>query len=292
MRLPLGHEHWPARGPGPITLGLLLAFASTAIAQVPESSTIPFSASGQTASPAGVLSAAPRSSAEGAAPDTKSPGRPVLSAAQVPSPTLSSAAWTGAPPWRTPDSGASSTALAPGASPGYNGAYGTGSLAGGFAGAVPQFRAPGSTGRPAPTPPSFAPPVNPYVSTAAPAAVPLSASPTGSVGPVTEKPFSDYRLPPAISPYMNLYRFNPLTGVDNYNLFVRPILEQEAFNRQTSAQLRSLRTATQAVLTAPPAGQSGAATGAIWQGQAIQPSAATFMNLQPYYPAFSPSGRR
>lgn len=120
--------------------------------------------------------------------------------------------------------------------------------------------------------------------------MPLSSAATVSPAPVAEKPFSDYRLPPAISPYMNLYRFNPLTGVDNYNLFVRPILEQEAFNRQTTAQLRSLRTATQAVLAAP-AGQSGPATGAIWQGQALQPSAATFMNLQPYYPAFS-AGRR
>lgn len=112
------------------------------------------------------------------------------------------------------------------------------------------------------------------------------------VGPVAEKPFSDYRLPPAISPYMNLYRFNPATGVDNYNLFVRPILEQEAFNRQTAAQLRSLRTATQAALAAPPSGQMGPATGAIWQGQALQPAPATFMNLQPYYPAFPAGGRK
>ncbi len=91
------------------------------------------------------------------------------------------------------------------------------------------------------------------------------------VGPVAEKPFSDYRLPPAISPYMNLYRFNPATGVDNYNLFVRPILEQEAFNRQTAAQLRSLRTATQAALAAPPSGQMGPATVPSGRGKPSSP---------------------
>lgn len=142
-------------------------------------------------------------------------------------------------------------------------------------------------------PPNVAPPVNPFVSASAPAStVPMSPAPVSSAWPVSEKPFSDYRLPPAISPYMNLYRFNPLTGVDNYNLFVRPILEQEAFNRQTASQLRSLHTATQAALTAPQSGQPSLPAGAIWQGQALQPGAATFMNLQPYYPAYTTGGRR
>ncbi len=158
---------------------------------------------------------------------------------------------------------------------------------------MPPFRAPAPVGAgPGPAIPNVAPPINPYVSAGSAPAAPIRVAPSVTAAPVADKPFSDYRLPPAISPYMNLYRFNPLTGVDNYNLFVRPILEQEAFNRQTSAQLRSLRMATQAALTAPSAAQPGVPTGAVWQGQAIQPSGATFMNLQPYYPAFPAGGRR
>jgi len=227
-------------------------------------------------------------------PGEKSSARPVLSSAQVPLPSLSSAAWTGPPPWRTPDAPSSAGSPAIGSPSAYGATYGAGAGPFGVGGTMPPFRAPSSGGGvPAALPSSFAPPLNPYVSTGASTpSVPVQIAPGLATAPVAQKPFSDYRLPPAISPYMNLYRFNPLTGVDNYNLFVRPILEQEAFNRQTAAQLRSLRAATQAALAGPQSAQPGLPSGAIWQGQPLQPSGATFMNLQPYYPAFSAGGRR
>ena len=42
------------------------------------------------------------------------------------------------------------------------------------------------------------------------------------------KPFSNYHTPSPISPYQYMYGPNRVAGVDNYNLMVRPMLEQQA----------------------------------------------------------------
>ncbi len=129
-------------------------------------------------------------------------------------------------------------------------------------------------------PPSFGSPyvTSPVVAPPAAAVYGAASSPTD----VRDKPFSDYRPSSPISPYMNLYRFNP-SGIDNYNLFVRPALEQQSFNRQAGAELRTLRSATQFQGAAI---QQLDQRGHPWHGQGLQPSAATFMNYGQYYPGF------
>jgi len=63
---------------------------------------------------------------------------------------------------------------------------------------------------------------------------------------LAEKPFSDYQPPPAVSPYMNLFRINSGFGTaGDYYLFVRPMFEQQAFNRQSLGQIRDLQSAGQ-----------------------------------------------
>ncbi len=79
----------------------------------------------------------------------------------------------------------------------------------------------------------------PRVSTAVrPAAVyGIHVGPAPAVG--GGKAFAGYRPASPISPYMSLYA--PRTrGVDNYNAYVRPQLEQQAFNRQVDSAVRDL----------------------------------------------------
>lgn len=105
-------------------------------------------------------------------------------------------------------------------------------------GNVPGMTAvPGATGRPMPT-------LNPYQ--------PLQQQPVRSFnGPVqygqhtsagsVEKPFANYEAAPVISPYMNLYRRDNLSGIDNYNLYVKPAMDAEQKRQQMQTQLNTLQ---------------------------------------------------
>lgn len=57
----------------------------------------------------------------------------------------------------------------------------------------------------------------------------------------SSKPFSSYSPKPGVSPYMNLFRTDNFSGIDNYNLYVRPTMRQQQTNRQTRTELNSLR---------------------------------------------------
>ncbi len=56
----------------------------------------------------------------------------------------------------------------------------------------------------------------------------------------TSRPFESYARKPAVSPYMNLINNN--NGVaTNYQSLVRPQLDQNNFNNQSSAAIKSLQ---------------------------------------------------
>ena len=58
----------------------------------------------------------------------------------------------------------------------------------------------------------------------------------------SQKPFSGYREPPAISPYLNLFRNdNNLGTIDNYTTLVRPFVQQRNMNTQVGQQIRGLQ---------------------------------------------------
>jgi hypothetical protein len=59
------------------------------------------------------------------------------------------------------------------------------------------------------------------------------------------KPFSDYRAPSGVSPYMNLFRTDRTDGVDNYNLLVKPRLDQRRDNQLFGKEIRGLQGASQ-----------------------------------------------
>ena len=104
-----------------------------------------------------------------------------------------------------------------------------------------------------------------------------------------EKPFANYTPPRAISPYQNLYR-EPMSGVDNYNAFVKPIMEQQRLNVQTQYEVSKLQRTSRA---------QGRNLQMLdrrlnpYQRELARPTTqqgpSQFMNLQQYYPGF---GRR
>jgi hypothetical protein len=56
------------------------------------------------------------------------------------------------------------------------------------------------------------------------------------------KPFEGYKAPSGVSPYMNLFRFDPVGGVqNNYNMYVQPQLEQNRANQVLGGQIRGLQ---------------------------------------------------
>jgi hypothetical protein len=56
------------------------------------------------------------------------------------------------------------------------------------------------------------------------------------------KPFANYNPAPAVSPYMNLYRRDTSGGtIDNYNAFVRPMVEQGRANQTFGGEIRGLQ---------------------------------------------------
>ncbi|MDO4629052.1 MAG: hypothetical protein Q4C70_07700 [Planctomycetia bacterium] len=62
---------------------------------------------------------------------------------------------------------------------------------------------------------------------------------TPSVAP--EKPFANYEPAPILSPYMNLYRRDNYTGIDNYNLYVKPAIQAEQKRQQMQNQLNTVQ---------------------------------------------------
>jgi hypothetical protein len=205
-----------------------------------------------------------------AVPGPATPTPPTLRPGQMPLPGVGAAAnpflpTTNLAPGRLNVPGTPRTFGAAG-TPGLTGATDPAALYGGPLGAVPPnpFKAqprgggPGTTFRQAATF-GMRPP-------AAQAAVPV-------------KPFATFRPQTPVSPYMGL--FAPRTsGVDNYNAYVRPQLQQQAFNQQAENRFRTLQTTND---------QQGNALKQLEQEAELfqtegAPSNATFMELGPYYP--------
>jgi len=112
----------------------------------------------------------------------------------------------------------------------------------------------------------------------------MQVGPAAAVGGVGgERAFASYQPTSPISPYASLYA-RPTRGVNNYNAYVRPQLEQRAFNQQVDTSFRTLETNKTA--------EQEAARRSFDQLYMTGPGAsgATFMKLQPYYPSY-PSSR-
>lgn len=102
------------------------------------------------------------------------------------------------------------------------------------------------------------PPLNPYPQ-------PTLQAPTGRVqygqhnpSASTQKPFANYQKPPNFSPYMNLYRRDNFSGIDNYNFYVKPALEAERQNAEMQREIHDLQRQqqTQQQSAAAPSGSS------------------------------------
>ena len=85
-------------------------------------------------------------------------------------------------------------------------------------------------------------------------------------------------MPPAVSPYQNLYRQETLDSPPNYYAVVRPQLQQTEVNRVQQRQIRRLQ---QELRQANAQGQHGGRSGdAYATGHGTR-----FMNLGGYYPS-------
>jgi hypothetical protein len=99
------------------------------------------------------------------------------------------------------------------------------------------------------------------------------------------RPFDDYTPPSSVSPYMNLINNNnnnSSTGLFlNYQLMVKPQLDQRNYNRQSAAAIRQMQQQQQAQVSKAPAGSDGS------QKLRATGHAATRMNYSHYYPSLS-----
>jgi len=87
--------------------------------------------------------------------------------------------------------------------------------------------------------PTFTPAPAASVQRPAPAQRSAPRTPAQAVAP---KPFSNYRRPRGVSPYMNLFRREDTFGeVDPYNQWVKPRVEQGLFNQQVGGQVYGLQ---------------------------------------------------
>jgi len=124
--------------------------------------------------------------------------------------------------------------------------------------------------------PAFTP--SPTASVRKPAPARRSAPRTVTQG-LAPKPFSDYRRPSGVSPYMNLFRSADSFGaIDKYSQWVRPRVEQQYYNQQVGRQISGLRGAGR--LQGMDIRTLGRATQNL-QGTAVRPR---FMNYGGYYP--------
>ena len=62
-------------------------------------------------------------------------------------------------------------------------------------------------------------------------------TPSGTV----DRPFEHYQAPSPISPYMQLYRTDNVSGIDNYNMYVKPAIEAEQQRIEMQNQLDALQ---------------------------------------------------
>jgi hypothetical protein len=126
--------------------------------------------------------------------------------------------------------------------------------------------------------------VNPFASAQGfvnrPAATIGAGGSTLRSGPLT-KPHANYTPPPAISPYMNLFRGDDDRGmVNNYYTLVKPELDQRSYNQQTQRQIQSIQAA---------ASQQSQQINRL--NQQTSPQLDQFKNLQQYYPSYRTPGR-
>jgi len=187
------------------------------------------------------------------------------------------------------------TAYGPWSSPNVAPSPGSGELGFGLTGPQAGPSGFGFVGPPAPTPTATTGPVVPMgVAVSDPRFGPYQPSnieqpgasrPATTLGPAGQsvlrqpKPFSGYRRPSALSPYINMNRLQDMDrGIDLYNQYVRPQLEQQQENRQVERNLQGLgetaRYAQQML-------QSNQRPGTIVTSPQKQP--ATFMNTGQYY---------
>jgi len=68
----------------------------------------------------------------------------------------------------------------------------------------------------------------------------LQGATGGSAAAAIQRPFADYQPPPAVSPYLNLYRNDNSFDFDNYNTLVKPFEEQRRFNNRIRQDVRGL----------------------------------------------------
>jgi flagellar basal body-associated protein FliL len=99
----------------------------------------------------------------------------------------------------------------------------------------------------------------------------------------TRRPFDDYTPPSSVSPYMNLINnnnTNSSTGLYlNYQLMVKPQLEQRSYNQQSAAAIRQMQQQV----------QSGSSPQGADRNQKLRATghAATRMNYSHYYPTLT-----
>ncbi len=77
-----------------------------------------------------------------------------------------------------------------------------------------------------------------------------------SVQAQSSRPFDDYRPPSSVSPYLNLANNNNSSSTDsslfmNYQLFVKPQLEQRRINSQSATAIKRLQQQQQQQAHAP-----------------------------------------
>lgn len=106
-------------------------------------------------------------------------------------------------------------------------------------------------------------------------------APPGPAPAVGGKAFGDYRPSSPISPYMSLYA-RPTVGIDNYNAYVRPQLEQRAFDRQVQSTFRTLESDLGMPDLTPRS--LGQVPGLFPVGPSV--SGAGFMSYQQYFPGY------
>lgn len=70
-------------------------------------------------------------------------------------------------------------------------------------------------------------------------------------GPV-DRPFEHYQAPSPVSPYMQLYRTDNFSGIDNYNMYVKPAIEAEQQRIEMQNQLETLQQQQQAQMRQNP----------------------------------------
>jgi len=128
--------------------------------------------------------------------------------------------------------------------------------------------------------PPIPPTMNAYDSMRSPGAGAgtMYRAPQAAQPPVT-KPFSGYRAPPSVSPYLNLNRRSSGDSAENYYTLVRPFIDQRNLNQQFGTELHGLENMSRI--------QSTALQYLNQQSQTYQPNVVPqYMNLQHYYPGF------